>query len=111
MKPNQVKPIQSLPPSPRRSERVFRPAERYLGIISEKVEEIFLVGNGAQGDDPRTYNEAISDINSEKWLEAMQSEIDAEVMKHRLAVDPKYRSVKEKIRNHTQRDRKQLQKK
>ena len=42
-----------------------------------KVEKIFLVGNGAHGDDPKTYNEAISDIDSEKWLEAMQSEIDS----------------------------------
>ena len=38
---------------------------------------MFLVGNGAHGDDPKTYNEAISDIDSEKWLEAMQSEIDS----------------------------------
>ena len=35
------------------------------------------MGNGAHGDDPKTYNEAISDIDSEKWLEAMRSEIDS----------------------------------
>ena len=75
--PNQVEPIRTLPPPPRRSERVSRPPERYLGIISEDVEEMFLIGNGAHGDDPKTYNEAISDIDSEKWLEAMKSEIDS----------------------------------
>ena len=77
MKSNQIEPVQSLPPPPHRSERVFHPPERYLGIISEDVEKIFLVGNGALGDDPKTYNEAISDIDSEKWLEAMQPEIDS----------------------------------
>ena len=77
MEPNQVKPIQSLPPPPRRSKRVSRPPERYLGIISEDVEKMFLIGNGAHGDDPKTYNEMISDIDSEKWQEVMQSEIDS----------------------------------
>ena len=77
LEPNQVEPIRTLPPPPRRSERVSHPPERYLGIISEDVEEMFLIGNGAHGDDPKTYNEVISDIDSEKWLEAMQSEIDS----------------------------------
>ena len=77
VEPNQVEPIRTLPPPPRRSERVSRPPERYLGIISEDGEEMFLIGNGAHGDDPKTYNEAISDLDSEKWLEAMKSEIDS----------------------------------
>ena len=77
MEPNQIEPIRTLPPPPRRSERVSRPPERYLGIISEDIEEMFLVGNGAHGDDPKTYNEVISNIDSEKWLEAMQSKIDS----------------------------------
>ena len=72
MEPNQVEPIRTLHPPPRRSERVSHPPERYLGIISEKVKKIFLIDNGAHGDDPKTYNEKISDIDSEKWLEAMQ---------------------------------------
>ena len=38
---------------------------------------MFLTKNGAHGDDPKTYDEAISDIDSEKWLEAMRSEIDS----------------------------------
>ena len=33
--------------------------------------------NGAHGDDPKIYDEAISDIDSEKCLEAMRSEIDS----------------------------------
>ena len=37
---------------------------------------MFLTKNEAHGYDPKTYDEAISDINSEKWLEAMRSEID-----------------------------------
>ena len=70
MEPNQVEPIQSLPPPPHRSKRVFHPPERYLGTISDELEKIFLVGNGVHGD-PKIYDEAISDIDSEKWLEAM----------------------------------------
>ena len=38
---------------------------------------MFLIGNGIYGDDPKTYNEAISDIDSEKWLEAIKSKIDS----------------------------------
>ena len=37
---------------------------------------MFLMKNGAHGDDPKTYDEAISDIDSKKWLEAMRSKID-----------------------------------
>ena len=66
MEPNQIKPIHSLPPPSRRSKRVFHPPERYLGTISEEVKKMFLVGNGVHGDDPKTYNKVISDINSEK---------------------------------------------
>ena len=77
MEPNQIEPTQTLPPPPHRSRRIFHPSERYLGTISEDVEEMFLIDNGVHGDDPKMYNEAISDIDSEKWLEAMKSEIDS----------------------------------
>ena len=73
MEPNQVKPIHTPPPPPHRSKRVFRPSERYLGTILEDVQEMFLVGNGVHGDDPKTYNKAMSDIDFEKWLEAIKS--------------------------------------
>ena len=32
--------------------------------------------NRVHGDDPKTYDKMISDIDSEKWLEAMRPEID-----------------------------------
>ena len=38
---------------------------------------MFLMENWVHGDDPKTYDEAISDIDSEKWLEAIRSEIDS----------------------------------
>ena len=77
MESNQVEPIQSLPLPPCRSKRIFHPPKRYLGTILEKVEEIFLVGIGVLGDDLKTYDEAILDIDFEKWLEVMKSEIDS----------------------------------
>ena len=66
-----------LPPPPHRSSRIFHPPERYFGTISEDVKKMFLIGNGVHGDDPKIYDEVISDIDSEKWLEAVQSEIDS----------------------------------
>ena len=33
-------------------------------------------------DDPRTYDEAISDIDSKKWLNAMKSEMDSMHINH-----------------------------
>ena len=38
---------------------------------------MFLVGDKDHMDDPRTYDEAISDIDSKKWLNAMKSEMDS----------------------------------
>ena len=46
-------------------------------MIIEDVEEIFFVGDREHGGDPKTYNEVMSDIDSEKWLSAMKSEIDS----------------------------------
>ncbi|KAL0285857.1 UNVERIFIED_CONTAM: hypothetical protein Scaly_2806900 [Sesamum calycinum] len=47
----------------RRSTRESRPPDRYgfLGLTSQL------------DNDPRTYGEAMSDIDSDKWLEAMRS--------------------------------------
>ena len=77
MEPNQVKPNHTLPPPPHRLKKIFCPPERYLGTISEDVEKMFLIGNGVHGDDPKIYDEMISNIDSEKWLEAMKLEIDS----------------------------------
>ena len=60
------KPVDMVPPPPRRSSRVFHPLERYLGIISEDVEKVFLTENGRHGDNPKIYDKVISDIDSEK---------------------------------------------
>ena len=52
----------------RRSDRVSHPPERYVGHIrAEDVEDI----------DPQTYEEAIMSIDSGKWKEAMNSEMDS----------------------------------
>ena len=42
----------------------------------ENVEEIFLIGDREYGDDPKIYDQTISNIDSEKWLEARKTEID-----------------------------------
>ncbi|KAL0433624.1 UNVERIFIED_CONTAM: hypothetical protein Slati_2696700 [Sesamum latifolium] len=51
----------------RRSAKVSQPPDRYgfLGLTSQL------------DNDPRTYGEAMSDIDSDKWLEAMRSELDS----------------------------------
>ena len=38
---------------------------------------MFLIGDGEHRDDPKTYNEMMSYIDSEKWLEAMKSKVDS----------------------------------
>ncbi|KAL0403952.1 UNVERIFIED_CONTAM: Retrovirus-related Pol polyprotein from transposon TNT 1-94 [Sesamum radiatum] len=51
----------------RRSTRVSQQPERYG----------FLGLTGQLDNDPKTYEEAMSDIDSEKWIEAMKSEMDS----------------------------------
>ena len=50
----------------RRSSRVFRSFERYMGILTKKVKEIFLIGDRDHTDDPNTFDEMMSDIDFEK---------------------------------------------
>ena len=64
-------------PPPRRSSRIFHPLKRYLGILIENLEEVFLVRDRDIRNDPKTYDEVMLDIDSEKWIEVMKSEIDA----------------------------------
>ncbi|PKI63582.1 hypothetical protein CRG98_016026 [Punica granatum] len=61
---------------PRRSGRMTRTPARYLNL-HENVQDLFVHGNNDHRDDPYTYEEAISDVDSFKWLEAMKSEIDS----------------------------------
>ena len=46
-------------------------------MLKEDVEKTFLMGDMDHIDDPKTYDEAMSDIDSTKWLETMRSEIDS----------------------------------
>ena len=48
-----------------------------MGMLEEDVEKTFLMGDIDHVDDPKIYDEAMSDIDSEKWLEAMRLEIDS----------------------------------
>ena len=49
----------------RRSSRIRRPPQRY--------DDVFIINN----DEPTTYNEVLLDKDSEKWLQAMHSEMDS----------------------------------
>ncbi|KAK2448130.1 secreted RxLR effector protein [Trifolium repens] len=64
--PAQVEQIQ------RRSNRIRHEPERYGYLITEQG-DVLLMGQ----DEPVTYQEAITGPESEKWLEAMKSEIDS----------------------------------
>ena len=68
--------VDVLPP-PHRSSRISHPPKRYLGILIENLEKVFLVGDRNIRNDPKTYDEAMLDVDSEKWMEAMKSEIDS----------------------------------
>ena len=59
-------PVQTEQPSVeqpiRRSERVSHQPERYYGLVIENDNELSIIDD----DDPMTYNEAMSNIDSEK---------------------------------------------
>ncbi|PPZ39290.1 hypothetical protein C5P26_25665, partial [Escherichia coli] len=61
---------------PRRTTRVSHPPVRY-GFLHEEEQELSTHEEVDHGDDPLTYEEAISDIDSSKWIDAMKSEIDS----------------------------------
>ncbi|KAM1729771.1 hypothetical protein ACFX12_020113 [Malus domestica] len=63
------------PLAPRRSERVSKPPKRY-GLDND-FEELYLLGDNDTKEDPRDYTEAMSDIDSKRWQEAMKSEMDS----------------------------------
>ena len=70
-------PVVDVPQPPRRSSRVFLPSERYMGMLIEKIKKIFLMRDRGHGDDLNIFDEVMSDIDFEKWLDAMKSEIDS----------------------------------
>ena len=57
---------------PRRSGRIRHQPERY-GFLMTEEDDILVVDQ----DEPTTYEEAISSPDSEKWLEAMRSEMES----------------------------------
>ena len=59
-------------PGPRRSGRVRSEPERY-GYLVSQTEDILLIDE----DEPATYSEAMAGPESEKWLKAMNSEMDS----------------------------------
>ena len=43
-----------------------------MGMLMEEVKKIFLMKDKGHGDDPNTFNEVMSDIDFEKWLECYE---------------------------------------
>ena len=62
-------------PSPRRSSRVSHPPERY-GLLHD-MQKLHIHEEINHDDDPTIYEEALSDKDSSKWLEAMKAEMDS----------------------------------
>ena len=58
------------PTIPRRSGRVIRQPERYIGL-GESVENL------PNDNDPCTYKEVIEDVDCRHWQKAMQYEIES----------------------------------
>ncbi|KAM0986325.1 hypothetical protein ACFX2C_013510 [Malus domestica] len=63
------------PLAPRRSKRVSKPPKSY-GLDND-FRELHLLGDNDTKEDPRDYTEAMSDIDSKRWQEAMKSEMDS----------------------------------
>ncbi|KAM1286222.1 hypothetical protein ACFX2J_000296 [Malus domestica] len=63
------------PLAPRRSERVSKPPKR--DGLNNDFTELHLLGGNDTKEDPREYTEAMSDIDSKRWQEAMKSEMDS----------------------------------
>ena len=57
-----------IPPLPRRSSRVSHPPGRYLGILTEDLEEAFLVGDKKIRNNLKTYDEAMLDVDVGKYV-------------------------------------------
>ena len=61
-----------IPQNLRRSDRIHHEPERYEFLVTDN-HDVFLVDK----NEPTTYQEAMLDLDSEKWLEAMKSEIQS----------------------------------
>ena len=70
VEPNLQQPVVEVQ-APRRSDKVIRPPARYTLFHEQGHDE------SCVGCDPMNFKEAISDTDSTKWLEAMQSKMDS----------------------------------
>ncbi len=61
---------------PRRSTRISHPSKRN-GFLHDNEQELFVHKEVAYDGDPMTYEKAISDIDSLKWIEDMKSKMDS----------------------------------
>ncbi|KAM1404632.1 hypothetical protein ACFX2I_013095 [Malus domestica] len=61
--------------APRRYERVSKPPQRYG--MDDNFGELYLLGDSDTKDDPRDYTEAMSNIDSKRWQEAMKFEMNS----------------------------------
>ena len=74
--PEEPIPIEKvITPTPRRTSRVSHPPERY-GFLHD-VQELHIHEESIHDDDPTTYEGALYDKDSSKWLEAMKAEMDS----------------------------------
>ena len=73
--PEEPIPIEKvITPTPRRTSRVSRPPERYN--ILHDMQELHVHEESIHNDDPTAYEEALSDKDSLKWLEAIRTKMD-----------------------------------
>ena len=62
-------------PTPRKSSRVSHPPERYDFL--HEMQELHVHEESIHVDDPTTYEEALYDKDSSRWLNAMKTEMDS----------------------------------
>ena len=51
------------------------PSERYLDILTEDLEKAFFMGDRDIRNDPKTYDEAMLNVDFEKWIEAISQKL------------------------------------
>ena len=61
--------------TPRKSSRVSRPPKRY-GLLHD-MQELHVHEESIHVDDPTTYEEALYDKDSSRWLDAMKTKMDS----------------------------------
>ena len=74
-------------PTPRRTSRVSRPPERY-GFLHD-MQELHVHEKSIHDDDPTTYEKALYDKDSSRWIDAMKIEMDSmHVNQVLMLIDP-----------------------